>query len=607
MATASSQPWPGLAPEQQKLLLAALASNKKRRTDSNNFSTVSPTTNGVVNGAADNTTTDSVNPAIFSSNSTDPFAMNSAAPSAFDLGLSDSTFDVDFNASLADLSDPFPDYTNGQVDGEQGEQGEKRKISDDDDDDDAEEPDSDKRRDSDSKEAKKPGRKLLTSEPTTVSPVPSSSLRRRSLTSIQKRKAQNRAAQRAFRERKEKHLKDLETKVTDLEKASESANHENSVLRAQVERLQDELKDYRRRLSLTGNGMNTSPPSARQSLDNDQSFGGASLDFNFDFDFPKFGGVPGSVLPSTQAVGKTPQQSSTSPFSSYDGSTNGFTPPHQGSVSSISNGNAPTQASTSNGDGNYNKQSPFGGQMFGTGFFNVMDGNTTASPQPLNNSSITNNFSDMSRNSPAQSNSTSSRSPESQNGNGPSSSCCTSPDPADWSNFLKSNESANQRTGTDSTSLATQTNTPGLSNSKTPNSDAFSLDFLANQNGGNFDPVLFGDYRETQNAIVGDDTFSGGFFEDGMTFPDFNDPFNFNLSTDSTVPAPAPTNGALKQVQQERSQGKKPNLLDQVAKNQEGDYAGENEKNLMMPNSTDDYKTERTPNLMTCHRIWYGP
>lgn len=43
----------------------------------------------------------------------------------------------------------------------------------------------------------------------------------------QKRKAQNRAAQRAFRERKERHLKDLETKVDELEKASESTNHEN--------------------------------------------------------------------------------------------------------------------------------------------------------------------------------------------------------------------------------------------------------------------------------------------------------------------------------------------------------------------------------------------
>src|ERR1700759_4777927 len=85
-------------------------------------------------------------------------------------------------------------------------------------------------------------------------------------TQVEKRKksthkAQNRAAQRAFRERKEKHLKDLETKVEDLEKASESANHENGLLRAQVERLQVELKEYRKRLSwVSSNGLNRSQP-----------------------------------------------------------------------------------------------------------------------------------------------------------------------------------------------------------------------------------------------------------------------------------------------------------------------------------------------------------
>ncbi|KAI5305924.1 DNA-binding transcription factor yap1, partial [Ascosphaera atra] len=81
---------------------------------------------------------------------------------------------------------------------------------------------------------KKPGRKPLTSEPTS------------------KRKAQNRAAQRAFRERKEKHLKDLETKVEELEKASKTSTQENSLLKAQIVRLQTELKEYRKRLSWIG-------------------------------------------------------------------------------------------------------------------------------------------------------------------------------------------------------------------------------------------------------------------------------------------------------------------------------------------------------------------
>src|SRR5271156_3061079 len=109
--------------------------------------------------------------------------------------------------------------------------------------------------------------------------------------SSQKRKAQNRAAQRAFRERKEKHLKDLETKVEDLEKASESANHENGLLRAQVERLQVELKEYRKRLSwISSNGFNKPPQSASFGLQARNMNGSNNNDFQFEF--PKFGDLP---------------------------------------------------------------------------------------------------------------------------------------------------------------------------------------------------------------------------------------------------------------------------------------------------------------------------
>ncbi|CDM34001.1 transcriptional regulator family: bZIP [Penicillium roqueforti] len=52
-----------------------------------------------------------------------------------------------------------------------------------------------------------------------------------------KRKAQNRAAQRAFRERKEQHVRDLEDKVNSLEQAS-------NTLQADNERLKRELARY---------------------------------------------------------------------------------------------------------------------------------------------------------------------------------------------------------------------------------------------------------------------------------------------------------------------------------------------------------------------------
>ncbi|TFY57565.1 hypothetical protein EVG20_g8492 [Dentipellis fragilis] len=55
-----------------------------------------------------------------------------------------------------------------------------------------------------------------------------------------KRKEQNRAAQRAFRERKEKHVKDLEDKVASLEAKNDLTQTENEHLRELLQRLQEE-------------------------------------------------------------------------------------------------------------------------------------------------------------------------------------------------------------------------------------------------------------------------------------------------------------------------------------------------------------------------------
>lgn len=119
---------------------------------------------------------------------------------------------------------------------------------------------------------------------------------------IQKRKAQNRAAQRAFRERKEKHLKDLEVKVADLEKASESANHENGLLRAQVARLQEELKEYRKRMSASRRPGSQSSPASSSFVP--LASDGINNHANFQFDFPRFGGR--SELRSPPNASSTP-------------------------------------------------------------------------------------------------------------------------------------------------------------------------------------------------------------------------------------------------------------------------------------------------------------
>lgn len=56
------------------------------------------------------------------------------------------------------------------------------------------------------------------------------------------------------------------------------------------------------------------------------------------------------------------------------------------------------------------------------------------------------------------------------------------------------------------------------------------IDWLAAQNGGQFDPLLFGDYRESQDAIIGDGDFNNGFFNDAFPY-DFGSPLNFDLSS----------------------------------------------------------------------------
>lgn len=55
--------------------------------------------------------------------------------------------------------------------------------------------------------------------------------------------------------------------------------------------------------------------------------------------------------------------------------------------------------------------------------------------------------------------------------------------------------------------------------------DFTNFDWLANQNGGQFDPQLFGDYREPQDNILANTTFDDSFFNDAFD-ADFITPYN---------------------------------------------------------------------------------
>jgi len=367
------------------------------------------------------------------------------------------------------------------------------------------EPESRKRRDPpEEKQPKKPGRKPLTSEPTT------------------KRKAQNRAAQRAFRERKEKHLKDLENKVSELEKASDAANHENGLLRAQVSRLQMELREYRKRLSLNSSGLSRPAPLAGgfSSL-----LGNGST--NFQFDFPKFGGLPTSTSKSTSINGPMRQ----------DSIGRGLSPPNSASGSSV---NSPATRSNS---------------IPRTG----LDGVITAPPS--HNGSVSGQARVFQFNSGSSSHSNS-PSASSNSQVGLNSSCETSPEPSHNSppsNLVDSAPDGYKCTGNSEAAPV-----------KPPTSEINGMDYFVNQNGGQFDPHLFGDYRDPQAAIMGDGDFTGGFFNDAFPLADFGSPFHF---------------GDTPAVQ-------KSNPLEEIERLQDGE--GDDE---VVP--ADDPSS-----MLNCHKIW---
>ncbi|KAI8099777.1 uncharacterized protein BX664DRAFT_355165 [Halteromyces radiatus] len=108
------------------------------------------------------------------------------------------------------------------------------------------------------------------------------------LTADQKarRKEQNRAAQRAFRERKERYVKELETKIKLMEKAHAEAlsavELENQSLREKVARLEQQLdptkkKDHDHDVDMTTSALEATTISGKESIQLQQK-----LDFNND-------------------------------------------------------------------------------------------------------------------------------------------------------------------------------------------------------------------------------------------------------------------------------------------------------------------------------------
>ncbi|KAL2115868.1 hypothetical protein VTJ04DRAFT_10123 [Mycothermus thermophilus] len=341
-----------------------------------------------------------------------------------------------------------------------------------------------KRRESEEKVPKKPGRKPLTTEPSS------------------KRKAQNRAAQRAFRERKEKHLRDLENKVQELEKLSKAATTENEELKAKIEKMTIELNEYKKRLSLmsTGRPASQGPAAPFGSL-----FVNNLNDVNFQFEFPRFGALPG---PRFDEVKKpqtaTPAQPSRQ--ASADQSSNGNSPEGVSPRQSI----AASQAASSSQAANFTNPAAglytpplTGSRSNGSVSMDsqyAVGGASTSSPSASSNSNM----------------------------GGANSSCGTSPEPLTQSPLGFKPVDTLGTIGEEAPSLHNQTQ--DLGHFADPTLTDFSqwlpsTDFQ-------FDPHAFGDYRDPQ-----ENSFSLGLDEslwnNDLLDADFITPYNLPLSTPS--------------------------------------------------------------------------
>jgi len=365
--------------------------------------------------------------------------------------------------------------------------------------------------------------------------------------------------------------------VQELEKASDATNQENGLLRAQVQRLQMELREYRKRLSLNSTGVNRAPPLTAgfsSMLSNN------SNNNNFSFEFPRFGGLPGTQLLDNGYLAKNKNTSVSTASGRQNSTGRDISPTNKanGSLTESPGPMGPTHGAQRSGSLN--------------GFFGF-NSNTPNKESPRSNtgSSIASQSRVFQFNSGSSSQSdspsNSSTSPTNQD-----SSCGTSPEPSHTSPKQADTiadgyvchgnsegevlfcEKLNMACGNPrnpmprAMSQSNDKSSPAVLPAKSPTPAANSIDYFANQNGGQFDPTLFGEYRDTQNAIVGDGDFTGGFFNDAFLNTGYASPFHF---------------GDTPAVQ-------KTNPLEEIERAQDGE-------DEVVPG-------EDVNSLLNCHKIW---
>jgi AP-1-like factor len=363
-----------------------------------------------------------------------------------------------------------------------------------------------------------------------------------------------------------------------------------------------ELREYRKRLSLNATNRSPSLNSGLPPYLAGKGLGGGlnnPNDINFSFEFPRFGRLPGQPITNGSTLLNGARQSS-SPTSVTQQipspvERNQVSPRNQSLQSFSSNGSSAglNQASTQLDEGDMSSLS---------GLFSPSILNSVGKGSPFEffatNSTNGSRSSTDSNGQMSTGHNTSYSSPSaSSNGNqGPSSSCGTSPEPTMQSPVFNKPvdvtlstigeensgdardegeltfcEKLNKACGNANNPVPQTMSEYTSGNPETPAFDINGIDWFAQQNGNQFDPQLFGDYREPQENILSGEGFSDSFFQDAFALPDFNSPFNI-------APSPAPP---------------KKDLVAQIDEKQ-------NEDEEVVPG-------EDPSKLLTCNTIWYDP
>lgn len=367
--------------------------------------------------------------------------------------------------------------------------------------------------------------------------------------------------------------------MDELQKASDTANEENGLLKSEIERLRIEVREYRKRLSWLTSGTGLSAITAmglptrgaynfnqsNSSNNNNVSISSSSSGnghSEFLFDFPKFGDLPGGHIFNNGETPKNyPAKLMDAPgVLSRDAlSGSGHHDPVAPRQTLPFNKLVASKSSDSSLRARPSHQSPSGGSAIG-GYSN------SRQPGTSTHESISNSPSSSSDSHRSQAPSSKGTSPE------PSLRSPPSGKPQNSRKQASSTDSCSQSGAVDGEASFCEKlsmacgniNNPipavrnATSNTSQPSSQApgatgdrqqlFPSDWLAQQNGGQFDPVLFGDWRESQEAILSQDF--GTFFDDAFPLPDLGSPTH-NITEVASQPAPKKDSNISSSIKQE--------------------------------------------------------